>query len=214
MPLLHLPIPPEFWTLRLARVEMLDCKAKWCSRAFILTVGSRQSTGDQRTQLRPFLPPENQLLASAGEGLMARVSGACFGRWQPSSYRTLNGHIPSQATSLILKLWWCRVAMVGRLAKWRGDLGTCRDSPPRCDTRAAGLSSQPARPDDKSRMTLEAPGCFRCLPDRIGWRRHLHNCSHQRPDAGGQRHGQRTPKSNAYCAHRHSCAAGACGQPT
>ena len=46
----------------------------------------------------------------------------------------------------------------------------------------------------------------------LGWRR-SQNCFHRCPDAGGQRHGHRAPKGNAYCAHRHSCATGACGQP-
>jgi len=39
------------------------------------------------------------------------------------------------------------------------------------------------------------------------------NRSEHPPDACSQRHGQRTPERDPYCAHRHSRAARACGQP-
>ena len=45
-----------------------------------------------------------------------------------------------------------------------------------------------------------------------GWSR-SQNCSEQRADARGHRHGQCTPERDAYCAHRHACAACACCQP-
>ena len=86
---------------------MLDGEAPWRSRAVILRMGSRQRIGDQRIQQRPFLPPENQLLASTDHGSLARVSGARLGRRQLSSHHTLKRCIPNQATSLILSPCRC-----------------------------------------------------------------------------------------------------------
>jgi hypothetical protein len=39
------------------------------------------------------------------------------------------------------------------------------------------------------------------------------NCSKQRANACGHRHGQRAPECDADCADRHACAAHVCGQP-
>lgn len=85
---------------------MLDCAAAWRPRSLILTVGPYLPTGNQRIQRRPFLPPENQLLASTGPGPLARVPCSRLGRWQLSSYRTFKRRVSNQATSLIFNL--CR----------------------------------------------------------------------------------------------------------
>ena len=39
------------------------------------------------------------------------------------------------------------------------------------------------------------------------------NRSEQQSDSCGQRHCERPPEGDAYCAHGYSCAACACGQP-
>jgi hypothetical protein len=50
-------------------------------------------------------------------------------------------------------------------------------------------------------------------PHKVDAWPHSRKCSKQRPDACGQRHGERTPERDAYCTYRHSCATRACGQP-
>ena len=55
----------------MAGVEILDGKAPWRACAVNLRMGSRQLTWDQRIQQRRFLPSEDQLLASAGQGPQA-----------------------------------------------------------------------------------------------------------------------------------------------
>lgn len=41
-----------------------------------------------------------------------------------------------------------------------------------------------------------------------------HGGAEQRPDRGGHRHGQRTPKRDAHCARRDACAPGPRSQPS
>jgi hypothetical protein len=66
--------------------------------------------------------------------------------------------------------------------------------------RPSGLTSRRVNVGQRGRTNLQlAP--------------HSDNCSEQRPDACGHCHGQRTPESDTYCAHRHSSATYMCSQP-